>query len=475
MSKSRNEERAGLDRGSISRREMLALAGAGPVLLLAGGLKAATRSQTRKPNILVIISDDQGYADVGFHGCKDIPTPSIDSLAQNGIRFSSGYVSCPVCSPTRAGLMTARYQQRFGHEFNTGPPPTSLMEHVGLPLTETTMAEVLKAAGYVTGAVGKWHLGMRPRYHPLERGFDEFFGFQHGGHSYIQLAPDDYNPIQRGRKPVHEKEYLTDAFSREAVAFIDRHRDESFFLYVTYNAVHTPMQATERYLKRFSDIKDQKRRTYAAMLSAMDDGIGAILKKLREVGIEDDTLIFFLSDNGGPTQANASSNDPLRAGKGTMYEGGTRVPFVVQWKRKLPAGKVYDHPVISLDIFPTVVAAAATQMPADRAIDGVNLLPYLAGEHRTPPHETLFWRSGDRYAMRQGKWKLVKLGDRSPELYDLSEDISETTNLAQQKPDLVQELKRALNNWESKLQKPLWTPSRRRRQQRNRRPNRRSG
>jgi arylsulfatase A-like enzyme len=465
---------AARDSGPIGRRDFLALAGASAAGLLPGCALAAERqAKRRKPNILVIISDDQGYADVGYHGCKDIPTPNIDSLAENGVRFTNGYVSCPVCSPTRAGLMTARYQQRFGHEFNTGPPPGSLREHVGLPLAEVTMADALKAAGYVTGVVGKWHLGMRPKYHPQKRGFDEFFGFQHGGHSYIKLAPDKYNPIQRGTTPIHEKEYLTDAFSREAVAFIERHKGEPFLLYLAYNDVHTPMQATQKYLDRFPNIKEKKRRTYAAMLAAMDDGIGAVLKVLREAGIEDDTLIFFLSDNGGPTRANASSNTPLRAGKGSMYEGGIRVPFVVQWKRHLPAGTAYSQPVIALDIFPTAVAAAGGDMPTDRVIDGVNLLPYLKGEKKDPPHDALFWRAGTRYALRKGNWKLVKLGNRPHELYDLSSDIAEKTNLAAEKPDVLKDLTDALTPWDAQLVKPRWEPPRRRKRRKKHKPGKR--
>lgn len=445
---------------SIGRREFLASATAGALGLIAGTAYGAQGDRRRKPNVVVIVSDDQGYADVGYQGCKDIPTPHIDSMAKNGVRFTNGYVSCPVCSPTRAGLITGRYQQRFGHEFNTGPPPGSLREFVGLPLTETTLADLMKKAGYVTGAVGKWHLGMQPKYHPFKRGFDGFFGFQHGGHSYLKLAPDKYNPIQKGTEPVHEKEYLTDAFSREAVAFIERHRDEPFFLYLAYNAVHTPLQATEKYLSRFANIENKKRQTYAAMLSAMDDGIGAILKTLREHGLEQDTLVFFFSDNGGPT-ANTSRNDPLRGTKGTMYEGGIRVPFLMQWPRRVSGGKTYEKPVIALDVLPTAIAAAGGQLPADRPIDGVDLLPYVTGEKKAAPHDTLFWRSGDRYAVRSGNWKLVKPRAGGTELYDLSNDIGESKNLAEEKPAVVAQLNKALAEWEKDMVPPKWGPPRR--------------
>ena len=324
------------------------------LIYVAGSLTAA---EPRKPNVIVILADDMGYADVGVNGCKDIPTPHIDSLAKNGLRCTNGYVSHPYCSPTRAGLLTGRYQQRFGHEFNPGPP-TDRTPGIGLPLTETTLADRLKAAGYKTGLVGKWHLGHTDdAFHPLNRGFDEFFGFLGGSHSYLRSGTG-HTAIYRGKQEVQEKEYLTDAFAREGVAFIEKHKAEPFFLYWAFNAVHGPMEAAEKYRARFPAIQEPKRRTYAAMLAALDDGIGRGLARLKEAGIEDDTLIFFLSDNGGPEAVNASDNGPFNGVKGTAYEGGIRVPFLVQWKGKLPAGKVYDQPVIGLDISPTALAAA---------------------------------------------------------------------------------------------------------------------
>jgi len=416
----------------------------------------------QKPNIVVIISDDMGYADIGCQGCKDIPTPNIDSIARKGVRFTNGYVSCPVCSPTRAGLATGRYQQRFGHEYNTGPPPGGLREQVGLPLTEVTIADVLKSSGYVTGAVGKWHLGMAPHFHPFKRGYDEFFGFLHGGHSYIDPGLGTFNPILRGTEPVDEKEYLTDAFSREAVAFVERHRKERFFLYLAYNAVHTPMQGPERYKDSFKHITEQKRRIYAGMLTAMDEGIGKLLAKLRESGLEKDTLLFFINDNGGPTPANGSRNTPLRATKGTMYEGGIRVPFMVQWSGRLKAGSTYDKPVISLDILPTAAAAAGAELPSGRKLDGVNLLPYLSGEKKEPPHEALFWRSGKNHAARKGDWKLVKMGDEIG-LFDLASDIGEKKDLKAGKPDVLKEMRDEYERWNSQMIEPVWTIQRRQR------------
>jgi len=445
-----------------TRREFLkgvslTAASAAVLSLLPGRAALAQKLPGRKkqPNIIVIISDDMGYADLGCQGCKDIATPNIDSIAENGVRFTNGYVSCPVCSPTRAGLVTGRYQQRFGHEFNPGPPPAGQQEHVGLPLTELTIADVLKSAGYVTGIVGKWHLGMAPHFHPLKRGYDEFFGFLHGSHSYIDPQLDTPNPIMRGTEPVDEKEYLTDAFTREALAFIQRHGDKPFFLYLAYNAVHAPLQAPQRYQDSFKEITDPKRRVYAGMLTAMDEGIGKVLAKLRELGIYQDTLLFFVSDNGGPTPVNGSSNDPLRATKGTMYEGGIRIPFMIQWPSSLKAGQVYEQPVIALDILPTAAAVAGAQLPKDRKIDGVNLLPYITGKKNALPHKTLFWRSGQNYAVRKGTFKLVQMAGEKG-LYDLASDIGESQDISSEKPQVVKELQNAFDKWNSQMVEPLW-------------------
>jgi arylsulfatase A-like enzyme len=427
---------------------------AGLLGLLAGPPAAFAADNARRPNVLIIVADDMGYADCGVQGCQDIPTPHIDSLAKNGVRCTNGYVSGVYCSPTRAGLLTGRYQQRFGHEFNPGAGPEQ-----GLPLTETTLADRLKAAGYATGIVGKWHLGAAERFNPTRRGFQEYFGFLGGAHAY--LPPQT---MLRGTEKVEEKEYLTDAFGREAVAFIDRHQKEPFFLYYAFNAVHTPMHATEKYLARFPQIADERRRTYAAMTSAMDDNIGRVLAKLREAKLEEQTLIFFISDNGGPTMKgttiNGSRNDPLRGSKRTTLEGGIRVPFLVQWKGRLPAGKVYEQPVIQLDFHPTALAAAGVAVKPEWKLDGVNLLPYLEGKEGRPPHEVLYWRMGQQMAVRKGDWKLVRYDWEGklhgPELYNLAADIGEKTNLAEKEPAKFQELEAAWQKWNAELAKPLW-------------------
>lgn len=414
-----------------------------------------------RPNIIVIVADDQGYNDLGVQGCKDIPTPNIDGLAKGGVRFTSGYVSGPYCSPTRAGLLTGRYQQRFGHEFNPGPAQTAGPE-MGLPLTETTLANRLKQAGYATGMVGKWHLGYQDKFHPMKRGFDEFYGFLGGSHSYVNAKADMANPILRGTEAINEKEYLTDAFGREAVAYIDRHKEHPFFLYLTFNAVHTPMDATQKYLDRFASIQDEKRRTYAAMTSAMDDAIGRVVTKLRDSKLEENTLMFYVSDNGGPP-VNASNNQPLRGFKAQTLEGGVRVPFFVKWPARIPAGKIYDKPVIQLDISATALAAAGIEVPADAHLDGVNLLPHLMGQKDGSPHEKLYWRFGPQIAIRQGDWKLVRhSGSQELELYNLADDIGEKNNLAQSQPEKFKELQTAWNAWNSQLKEPLWqAPSRR--------------
>jgi arylsulfatase A-like enzyme len=433
---------------------------------------ASHGSEAKRPNIVLLVADDLGYADLGFQGGKDIPTPHLDALAAGGVRCTNGYVSGPYCSPTRAGLLTGRYQQRFGHEYN---PAEGGNTRFGLPLSQTTLANRLKAAGYATGLVGKWHLGATPEFHPQKRGFDEFFGFLGGAHTYFVDRSTD---VFRGTDPVKESAYLTDAIGREAVSFIERHKGQPFFLEVAFNAVHTPMNATDARLARFASIPDKTRRTYAAMLSALDDAAGAVLAKLREAGLESDTLIIFISDNGGPTMLgttiNGSRNDPLRGSKRTTLEGGIRVPFVLSWNGKLPAGKVYDKPVIQLDVLPTALAAAGLAAKTEWGLDGVDLLPHLAGRAGAIPHDTLYWRLGGQAAVRRGDWKLVRYdstldtpGARSVaakvplspfRLYNLADDIGEAHDRSGDYPDKAKELLKAWEDWSRQLARPLWGP-----------------
>lgn len=426
----------------------------------------------RKPNILVIVGDDMGYADVGFHGCTDIPTPHLDALARSGVRFTNAYVSGPYCSPTRAGLLTGRYQQRFGHEFNP-TPQAGRTQAAGLPLTETTMAERFKAAGYRTAMFGKWHLGWQENQHPLSRGFEQFYGFLDGEHSYLDPEELTTHAVLDGRTPVREMKYLTEELADRAEAFIGQPRPQPFLLYLPFNAVHTPLHAIDKYLQRFPNINDPQRRTYAAMMSAMDDAIGRVIAALRAAKLEEHTLIFFFSDNGGPvmqgTTINGSRNTPLRGSKRQTYEGGVRVPFIISWKGKIPAGKVYEQPIIQLDVLPTALAAAALKPSPEAKFDGINLLPYLTGKQKGTPHENLYWRLGNMMAIRRGAWKLVKtregrldtdvtaLSDLSDAaLYNLAEDLGEQHNLAAQHPEKVKELAAAWQRWNQQLAQPRW-------------------
>ncbi len=444
----------------MKRREFLKTVATSFAAVTFSGCEPLGRDNKKRPNIIVIIGDDMGYSDIGCYGCKDIPTPNIDSIARKGVRFTNAYVTAPGCSPSRAGIMTGRYQQRFGHYYNPGPPPLGLQGHVGLPITEITIADVLKSAGYTTGAVGKWHLGLTPHFHPLNRGFDEFYGFLHGKHSYTDPGLGSFNPIMRGTTPVDEKEYLTDAFTREATSFIKRHRTQPFFLLLAYNAPHTPLQAPKRFQNSFEHIKNPKRRTYAAMLAAVDEGIGKVLTMLQELELQQDTLLFFINDNGGWGEDNprdGSLNKPLRGGKGSFFEGGIRVPFMVQWPSRLSSGRTFDLPVISLDILPTISAVTGAKLPSDRIIDGVNLIPFLSGK-KDLPHQSLFWFGWGKYAIREGNWKLVNT-DGNIKLFDLAADIAESHDLSAEHPDVVKHLAKAYEAWNKQMIDPVWSRS----------------
>lgn len=436
-----------------SRRELLTLAGWAATSWCMG----QTRETEQRPNVVLILADDLGYAGIGCQGARDIPTPHIDGLAAAGVRLTSGYVTCPVCAPTRAGLLTGRYQQRFGFETNPGPQAFA-DPNFGLPQSEKTLAERLKDLGYVTGMFGKWHVGYRTGLRPTERGFDEFYGFLSGAHDYLTGGMGvARQAMLRGTKQVQEHEYLTDAFGREAVSFIERHRDRPFFLYLPFNAVHAPLQADSKYLKRFDHIANEKRRIHCAMVSALDDNVGRVLEALRRHGLEERTLVIFLSDNGGPTPQTTASNAPLRGFKGQLWEGGIRVPFIMQWKGKLPAGKVYDAPVSALDIVPTVMAATGKPVPASEELDGVDLTPYLMGTRSGEPHEVLYWRFQSQRAIRKGDWKLVRtLQDSRWRLYHLRSDIGESRDLSEREPGRVRELQEAWNAWNAELKNPLW-------------------
>ena len=468
------------------------------LFLLLAPLTGINLASERPPNIVILFADDLGYGELGCQGNMEIPTPHIDAIAANGVRCTAGYVTAPNCSPSRAGLLTGRTPTRFGYEFNPTGAKNEEPEF-GLPPNEITIAETLQAAGYTTGLIGKWHQGGSAKFHPFRHGFDEFFGFTHEGHYFVpppyrgvttllrrKTLPgggegrwngnrgliysthmgydepdyDANNPIVRGGQPVVETEYLTDAFTREAVDFIRRHDDKPFLLYLAYNAVHSPLQGADAYMQKFAHIEDIHRRIFAAMLANMDDSVGAVMQQLRASGLEENTLVFFLSDNGGPTRELTSSNLPLRGEKGQMYEGGIRIPFMMQWKGQLPQGETYSKPVSSMDIFATAATLAKANVPTQ--VEGVNLLPYLKGEIQDDPHETLFWRQGNKTALRHGNWKLLKMGRRGRgaqtpwELYHLPTDISESKNLADEKPE---ELSKLLELWQmtnAEMKEPLF-------------------
>ena len=421
------------------------------------------------PNIIILLADDMGFNDVGFNGCLDIPTPNIDKIASQGIKFTNAYVSYAVCGPSRAGLITGRYQDRFGFSRNPLFAPND--PKMGLPLSEETMADLLKKGNYKTVALGKWHLGVHESLRPLKRGFDDFFGFLEGGHDYF---PKSWNlegesevksqyeayrtKLLRNNEHVNETEYLTDALSREAVNYIEKYKTQPFFMYLAYNAPHTPLQATEKYLSRFDTIKDPKRKTYAAMVSAVDDGVGVIMDKLEKLGIAENTILFFLSDNGGPEKANASNNGVLKGGKSDLFEGGIHVPFVMKWPKKIEAGQVYNAPIISLDILPTILAQVAIPIKTKNPLDGVNLMPYLSGNNKGTPHDFLYWRKFDDnyYAVRNGTGDkiVVKAGDKM--LFNLNKDISENENILKIKMGSFEQLQKKYEEWSLPMVAPIF-------------------
>jgi len=445
-------------RGFLSLASRAAAAGAATVAAPPGLRGAAAEKTKRPPNIVVILSDDQGYADVSYnrHHPKEVRTPHTDALARRSVVCTQGYTSGHVCAPTRAGLMTGRYQQRFG--VYTGGEGGS-----GVPLDEVFFPQHLKPAGYVCGALGKWHMGLTLEYNAVHRGFDEFYGFMgRGAHDYFDLNAADH-PIHRGTKPIKDRGYLTDRITEEAVSFIRRHRRRPFFLYVAYNAVHAPPQAPAGEIRK--ETGDKIRDTLMAMIKHLDDGVGRIVGELEQAKLFDDTLLIYLTDNGG-SKAMHANNAPLRGYKQQDYEGGIRVPLIVSWPRRLEGGTTCDVPVCSIDILPTALAAAGLPMPAKKPLDGKDMLGALTGK-ADKLHDALFWSSGGwegKWAVRRGNWKLVGLKGRV-ELFDLAADLGETKDLAATRPAKVAELTALHNDWLAKMADPIngapkrWSPA----------------
>lgn len=435
--------------------------------------------QAQKPNILVFLVDDLGYGDAGFLGSKEIFTPNLDALAKGGVICDRGYATHPYCGPSRAGLMTGRHQTRFGIDVNLSYSPHDM--NMGLPLEEKTLGNYMKSAGYRTAAIGKWHLGAAPPYHPNNRGFDHFYGFLSGGHSYFPSLVDSrkpivledgvspsyevneagYLPLERNGKSGEFNEYLTTALSREAAEYVTKVKGP-FCLYLAYNAPHGPLEAPKETIAKYSHIENPERRTYAAMIDELDRGIGMVVQALKDSGQFENTLIFFLGDNGGVTpkkghaNENWANNGALRRGKGSLHDGGVRVPFLIHWPKGLPQGIRYDGLVSSLDIVATAVALAEAPS-ANKALDGINLIPVLNGEVNAKDR-ALFWRLADGYAwgVVTQKHKYLKEsnqymtdepieGERA--IYDLSQDQSERSNLFQSSPELRQSLAQLWNDW----------------------------
>lgn len=419
-----------------------------------------------KPNIVFIFADDAGYADFGFHDSTIMKTPNMDAFALEGMRFEQAYVSGAVCGPSRAGLMTGKYQQRFGYEENNVPGYMSqnsrLLRHdMGLPLDQSTIGNHLQSLGYHTALIGKWHQGNSDKYHPTKRGFDTFIGFRGGARSYyahdeehFKSRPEDRWEYGFGNfKEPHK--YLTDQMADEASDFIKAQKHDPFFLMLSFTAVHTPMEAEPEDLAHFPNLTG-KRQTYAAMNLAMDRAIGQVLDTLEQQGLDENTLVIFTNDNGGPSDTNYSFNAPLSGTKANHLEGGIRVPFLMRWPGVVEAGSTFKHPISLLDMLPTFVHVAGGKPDDIAEIDGVSLIPYATGAMEGAPHDALFWKKENRAAIREGDWKLLRFPDRPAQLYNIAEDISEMNDLATQHPDRVKSMFKKLFEWEKTLERPAW-------------------
>ena len=416
-----------------------------------------------KPNIVLLFADDAGYADFGFHGSNIIKTPNLDKLAKEGIKFTQAYVSDPTCGPSRAGIITGKYQQRFGFEENNVPGFMSEVSaadgvDMGLPINEKTIGNYLQSHGYKTGFYGKWHLGGADRFHPLNRGFDSFYGFRGGLRSYYDYKKppqDSLNRAERGFANYEEPDiYYTDKLASETLTFIKENENNPFFAFVSFNAVHTPMEALEEDLEKFPTLEGN-RKIVAAMTLALDRACGKIIDAIDALGLGENTIIVFTNDNGGPTDKNASSNYPLSGTKSNHLEGGIRVPFLMRWQNNLPRNFTYDFPVSTLDLVPTFVkAAGGNEKRIDT--DGVDLMPFLTGTKTQRPHQLLYWKKQARAAIRDGDWKLIRFPDRPAELYHVTKDERELHNLASKHPEKVKLLYKKLFEWESTLERPRW-------------------
>jgi arylsulfatase A-like enzyme len=484
--------------------------------LLAGKklfLKDKLATNYQSPNIILIVADDLGLNDVSCYNSPDFKTPNIDALAKEGVRCTNGYVTSPICAPSRCGILTGRYQERCGFEtIDIDGYPSNLVEYMagrksaqkdsswvvatkphyphewetakqGIPPTEITLAELLKKYSYNTAIIGKWHLGTNPRLNtPTNFGFNYQYGCYSGFTLYAdrvnapgivdythksfvakyqwQMARKDVAMIYENNKKIrHEPQYFTDAIRDRSLKFIEANKEKPFFLYIPFTAPHEPYQAKEAlYNEEFKTVNDKGKAVYRGIIRSLDDAIGAINQRLKDLKLDDNTLIVLLSDNGPALYTKITSSAPLKGGKITQFEGGINVPFIMKWKNHIPENTVYENPVISLDIFATAAAITSAKLPEDRVYDGVNLIPYLSGQNKNLPHDKLFWRADHIHVIRKGDYKLIfSSRDKWSELYNLKTDKNEKNNLYQSMPEKVKELRDDLNEWEKDLPaKPMW-------------------
>lgn len=471
-------------------------------------IRLASPSDTL-PNIVLILVDDLGLYDMSFYGGEKVATPHMDEIGQSGIAFNQAYVAAPMCSASRAAILTGRYPQRFGFEFQMHDrylknrleylwfrqfissdiwqpkamekvPRKTDIERQGLPPSEISIADLLKARGYATAIIGKWHTGSNPANLPVNFGFDYQYGFFDAHSMYAPEGTtgitdqrisndftDQYN-WKRGRKNtngifrnyerIEEKEHLTEAITRESIAFIQQHKAQPFFLFAAYNAPHTPLQAPDEYVSIYKNEPDPVKRVYYAMIKQLDESIGRLLGELQRLGILENTMVIFLSDNGGATYTYTTGNGSLRGGKITDFEGGIRVPFFISWPGKIDSGSQFTPPVSAMDIYPTIAAAAGCPLPAARQIDGKDLQVFINNDS-IEPHRELFWQRGNSRAMRSGNWKVIwnaEFGDTL--LFNISDDPDEIHDMFQLKKDHATDLISKHDHWSETLNKPLWPP-----------------
>ncbi|MFI3269501.1 MAG: sulfatase-like hydrolase/transferase [Rikenellaceae bacterium] len=453
-----------LKTGALS---LLAVASTGATFAAA---KSNPKKEAKRPNIIFILSDDGGYADFGFQGSKQFETPNLDAMAKKGVIFEQIYTTDAVSGPSRAGLMTGRYQQRFGIEENgisrklMSDSSKFLDDDMGVPTTEKFVSNYLSDAGYKCAIFGKWHLGGADRFHPLNRGYDHFIGFRSGSRSYYAYPDekihdetfDHTQKLEYGMGTFKEPEvYMTDLLADEACNYVKENKKNPFFIYLSFNAVHSPLQIDKQDAALFKNIKDPSRRKLAAMAFSMDRALGRLFETLKKEGVDKNTIIVFSNDNGGPNGTH-TSNYPLSGMKGTFLEGGVRVPGFMVYPGVIKPDIRYEYPVSFLDFLPTFADVAGAEIKEDADLDGVNIIPYINGENKERPHQTLYWHCDTRGALRDGDWKFMRFADRPAELYDISKDEGEQNDLADKHPELVKKYYKMLFDWEMTLERPMW-------------------